>query len=852
MSSSRHRRSQEIFEKLLPLPPEARPAALDRLCADDASMRDEVERLLVDAERSDLLDDDAIDRGAHLRPAGGSLDRARADAIEGFRILRLLGEGGMGAVYEAEQDRPRRRVALKVIRSSLVTETMRRRFGREAEALGRLKHPGIAQVYSVGLGDDSSQPYIAMELIEGQPVTAYAEAEGVGLRERLKLAAQLCDAVEHAHQHGVIHRDLKPANVLVDQAGRLKILDFGIARLTEGDVLLTSLRTEPGQIVGTAAYMSPEQASGDPDDLDTRSDVYSLGVVIFELLSGRLPVDVERLALPDAIRAIREREATRIGTIDSRLRGDVETMLAKALEHDKPRRYQSASEFGADIRRFLQDEPIVARPPSTIYQLRKFARRHRLLVSAVCAVVVALSVGLVASTVALQREGAARLRAEESLARAQTSKQFLEDMLKGLRIEETEGLDTTLVERMLAGAEEALGEVVDSSVVRADLLAVLGQAHYWIWNYDRAIEFFRESDELFAALGPQYDSSRDSTRLVYADALMKSGRTDEAAEMLVAAMDRFAEAGDVTLTVQATRQLAELRMDAGRWDEALELAERARAQAVGVPDLELGRVEMLRGAVLRRLVRLGEAREAYLHAQELFEAGDGKVELVIILNSLGVLARDEGHLEDAERFYRDALELRQTIDPRPNHSAATMLSNLGRLLTSLDRLDEAASVLEESLEMHEVVLGEDHFTVGFPAVSLGEVYSQRGDHEAGLKLIERGVGLIEAQFGRAHPVYVGMMSRLGGALHRAGRLADAFEAYSTCLELVGELPGDQLALVLSARIGLAEVQQQSGDTEGAIRTLEVLADEPALSDKDVQRVQELLTEHRSSLQRAPG
>lgn len=849
MSSSRHERLQAIFEEALALPPEDRAAALDRACAGDASLRDEAERLLADAERPDILDDDAIDRGAHLPAhddlAGGMPHRAHAGAIEGFRIVRLLGEGGMGAVYEAEQLRPRRRVALKLIRASLVTETMRRRFGREAEALGRLKHSGIAQIYSVGLGDDASQPYLAMELIEGQPITAYARSAGLDTRARLKLAIQLCDAVEHAHQRGVIHRDLKPANILIDQSGQLKVLDFGIARITEGDVLLTSLRTEPGQIVGTAAYMSPEQASGDPDDVDTRSDVYSLGVVIFELLCGRLPVAVDRLPLPDAIRAIREQEATRIGTIDTRLRGDVETMLAKALDHDKSRRYQTASEFGADLRRFLQDEPIVARPPSAMYQLRKFTRRNRLLVSAVCAVVLALSAGLVATGVALRQEGAARARAEESLQRAQASSEYLRKvLLDGLDPEKTQGLDTELLELMLDEAEAAL-EQVTSPVVRAEMLALMGRVRHRIWDYGRAAELFHAADELFASLGPKYDLSRDETRLVYADALMKSGDSEAAEAMLAEAIERFGLLGDAALCVQATRQLAELKMDAGQWDEALGLIELARARAIGVPDLELGKVEMMRGAVLRRLARLTEAREAYEHARGLFDTEGEQEEQVIILNSLGVLARDEGRLEDAQQFYRGAIELRRSLDPRPNPQLAVLLSNWGRLLTSLDRLDEAAGVLEESLQMHQEVNGEDHFTVGFPAVSLGEVYSRQGDHERALELIDRGLALIESQYGRAHPVYVGMMSRRGDVLRRARRLEEAEAAFRTCLVLVEELPGDQLSLVVSSRIGLAEVLRESDNPEEASTVLEELLKEPGLSEHDATRVQSLLREARS-------
>ncbi|MCA9284752.1 MAG: tetratricopeptide repeat protein [Phycisphaerales bacterium] len=853
MSRVRHERLQAIFEAMLALPADARGAALESACAGDPELRAEVEQLLADADRSDCLEDDAIDRGAHLAPLepSGPADEAGpgppTEAIPGFRILRLLGEGGMGAVYEAEQGRPRRRVALKLIRSSLVTETLRRRFRREAEALGRLKHPGIAQIYMVGVGGDgrSARPYLAMELIEGQAVTTFARSRNLDLRARLELAARLCDAVEHAHQRGVIHRDLKPANVLVDESGQLKVLDFGIARLTDSDVMLTTLRTEVGEIVGTAAYMSPEQASGDPDDLDTRSDVYSLGVVIYELLCGRLPVDVDRLPLPDAIRAIREVEATRIGSLDTRLRGDVETILGKTLQHDKSQRYQSASELGADIRRFLHDEPIVARPPSTIYRLRKFARRNRLLVSAVCAIGLALSAGLVATSIALRREAAARARTEESLERSLASSAFLEQVLLGLGPDRTQGLDTRLLELMLDQAESTLDGTVAHPAVRAEMLAIVGRVRHSIFDFDHAAVLLRASDELYASLGSEYDSARDRTCLVYADALMKSGRTDDAARLLQVAIDRFARLGDGRQGMQATRQLAELRMDAGQWDEALVLIERSLALATDVPDAERGRAEMMHGAILRRLMRREEARSAYERALELYRGADARIEQATVLNSLGILARDEGRTDDAERLYREAIALRRLVDPRPNPAVATLLSNLGRLLGGAGRLDEAAAVLEESLQMHKDVNGERHFTVAYPSVSLGEIRSMQGDHDRGLELIDDGLALIEGQFGRQHPVYVSMLLRRGEARRRAAQYDASRVDFEDAIALVAELPANQTALDVSARIGLAETLRASGDPERALAVLEAALERAVESESDADRLRTVIADIES-------
>ena len=319
------------------------------------------------------------------------------ERIGRYRIVRLLGEGGMGAVYEAEQENPHRTVALKVIRVGYADPEMVRRFENEAQALGRLHHPGIAQIYEAGTADTQfgSQPYFAMELVHGQTLLTYCDQHHTNVRERLELMAKIADAVQHAHQRGLIHRDLKPANILVDEAGQPRILDFGVARLTDADTQATR-QTNIGQIVGTLSYMSPEQVQGDPDALDTRSDVYALGVILYEMLAGKMPYTLPR-QLHEAVRTIQQTEASPLSTLVKSYRGDIETIVAKALEKDKSRRYGSAAELAADIRRHLHHEPIVARPPSTMYQLGKFARRNRALVTGVAAVFAVLLMGIVAS-----------------------------------------------------------------------------------------------------------------------------------------------------------------------------------------------------------------------------------------------------------------------------------------------------------------------------------------------------------------------------------------------------------------------------------------------------------------------
>src|SRR5215831_6329494 len=330
-----------------------------------------------------------------------------------YQILHIVGEGGMGAVYQAEQDHPRRIVALKVIKAEVPSAELLRRFERESEVLARLQHPGIAQIYEAGAAETSfgQQPYFAMEFIRGAPLREYAESHRLGTRQRLELLAKVSDAVEHAHQRGIIHRDLKPGNILVDESGQPKVLDFGVARATDSDAQ-TTRQTDVGQIVGTLACMSPEQVLGDPLELDTRSDVYSLGLILYELLAERPPYKVSP-RLTEAVQTIREEDPAPLSSASRAYRGDIETIAAKPLEKDKSRRYASAAGMAEDIRRYLNDEPIIARPPTVAYQLRKFARRHRALVTGGAIVFVVLFAGIIATTLE-----AARARRSEQVAEA--------------------------------------------------------------------------------------------------------------------------------------------------------------------------------------------------------------------------------------------------------------------------------------------------------------------------------------------------------------------------------------------------------------------------------------------------
>jgi WD40 repeat protein/predicted Ser/Thr protein kinase len=409
MTEQHRLRVRTVFAQAADLPRHERGAFLDAACRGEADLRAEVEGLLaydfafgIEADEGGFLKSPLVRAPQGILP-GSSLLPLRAELglplhIGRYRILRRHGEGGMGTVYEAEQDNPRRTVALKVIRHGLVSPELVKRFSHEAQILARLQHSGIAQVYEAGMGEDG-QSFFAMEFIRGLPLDVYARSRRLNAAARLELLAGVCDAVQHAHEKGVIHRDLKPGNILVDETGQPKVLDFGVAHVTAADLLTSASRTQAGQLLGTLSYMSPEQIAADPAGLDGRSDVYTLGVILFELLVQRLPYQLEQLPAHEVARVIQQQEPSRLGTVDTIYRGDVEIIVGKTLEKAKTRRYASAGDLAADIRRYLRGEAILARPASALYQFRKFARRHSALVAGTSGIVAALLVGTVVSIV---------------------------------------------------------------------------------------------------------------------------------------------------------------------------------------------------------------------------------------------------------------------------------------------------------------------------------------------------------------------------------------------------------------------------------------------------------------------
>ncbi len=437
LSPERYCEVQEVFAAVSRLPAEVRADELDRLCRDDSELRSRAERLLAASDASGsaggIFNESRIeslrrDLDAQLEEQHGPDERRESipREIAGYAVVRRIGFGGMGAVFEAEQTRPRRRVAVKLMRPGILGRDAVRRFRQEAEVLGRLQHPGIAQIIeagetTVGYG---VQPFLAMEYIQGRELINHVVEKGLDRRARLELLAKIADAVGYGHRRHVVHRDLKPENVLVTDGGLPKVLDFGIARVLGDSTLAMTTMTRDGEILGTIAYMAPEQFSSRADCVTPRADVYALGVIGFELLADRPPIELGGLSISAAIRRIEREEPPKLRSVDPSISRDAETIIGKCLSREPAMRYADGSDLASDIRRCLADHPIAARPPTRLYRATRFTKRNRALVGGVFATFATLACGIVVASLFAAGQHEARLKAEASdrAARSQQAK----------------------------------------------------------------------------------------------------------------------------------------------------------------------------------------------------------------------------------------------------------------------------------------------------------------------------------------------------------------------------------------------------------------------------------------------
>jgi eukaryotic-like serine/threonine-protein kinase len=800
-----------VFDAAADLEPCDRARLLDDRCADDHELRAEVESLLIADDRAGSFLDPL---GVDLLPKPGG-DDTQPVLVPGDRVGRYvvrapIAAGGMGVVYEASQDRPQRTVALKVIKPGLLSADALRRFEYEAQVLGSLSHPGIAQVYEAGThllrwGVDTNAPattgrtstvrYFAMELIPGaQTILQHADSRGLGLVDRVGLFVRVCDAVGYAHQRGVIHRDIKPANILVGASGVPKVIDFGVARVV-GDISDASPGTIPGAMLGTLRSMSPEQLGADSHAVDTRSDVYSMGLVLFELLTGSFPYDLDRVPLVHIPRVVRDTPARRPSSIVPGLKGDLEIILLKAIEKDRAARYQSIAELGGDLERWLSDRPILARPPGGFYHIRKFAMRNKTIVSATSAILLTVIIAAVAlawetRTAEEQRDAAIaaealaarqQQRAEQEAMVARRTNEFFRSMLHPQTVRGREVTVRELVDRSAAGVA---ADFRDQPLIEAGVRDTLGETYIGLGDYNAAERQLLAALEIrTSALGPDNLETLD-TEFNLASLYWTLGRSAEAEPRLrhVEQVRRRLLGDDDENTLFAAGNLGAVLTSMGKIDEAIAILRRT----VDVMRRTLGnnarrtidQISSLEFAL--RSKGDAAAAEPLLREVLAYRKSNGNDDPLTITtqSTLANVLRTLGKFDEAEALCREALAARERLLPAGHESIGDSMAILGRILSDRGNVVEAAPLLEEALRIHRAALPKGSWRTAVTQEWLGDclIKLQRYD-DAERELLEASATLqrtpgMHPQFEKGATKSLIELYRLLGNASKAG----AYEA----------------------------------------------------------------------------
>jgi len=739
------------------------------------------------------------------------------DRVGDWRPVRLLGEGGMGVVYLAEETGPlKRQAALKRIKHGLDSKRVLARFDQERRVLARMDHPGIARVLDAGAAEDGT-PYFVMEYVDGLPITEYCDRQRSGPRERLGLFLRLCEAVEHAHRRGILHRDLKPSNILVVETAdgpQPKVIDFGVARATAQRRMEWSVFTEFGRLVGTPEYMSPEQADLENDDLDTRSDVYALGVVLYELLVGSTPHDgrsLRALGLEALLKTIREGSfqtpssrlstlgdeageiAERRGSDPERLRrgiaGELDWIVMRATDRERERRYGSPHEMAEDVRRHLGNLPVLAGPPGIFYRMRKFVRRHRAWVALGGAAMLALLVGVVGLSIGLDRaldaEQAARRaeeRAKDEETRAQATSDFLVSLFREAGPDNEPIHELKALDALNRGAERIQDRFEDEPLLRARILHALGRTYEDLELFDRARPLLEEALELH-----REHSEPGDPRLAHS-------------YFMIGVLQ--IETGDYRGSIPYFEKAVEL----------LDASDRDPPRAVASPLRSLGNA-------LRTLGELEGAEAAHRRAVDVareHREEDPGLYGITLDNLAGTLMSLQRY-EEAEGIFLEAIEAHRSWGPQ-SISTAQAIQNLGILYLTWHRYPEAEERAREAVEIYTHVFGEDHVRPAYARLLLTNVLRITGQTADAASLIERDLTLFEDSLGPAHPRTTTARLALSSIYRGQERYDDARALMERQIELLGNNRDDPS--VASAYVELASIHWASKNYEGALAARE--------------------------------
>lgn len=829
---------KEIFESAIEIPdPQARAAYLDRVCAGDVELRNRIESLLRADERAAHF----LEKSAG-EPPTKSLNDPDYDAntvdtvLDGkYRLRQKLGEGGMGVVFLAETIRDvKHQVAVKIIKPGYDSRSVLARFEQERQALAYMDHPNIAKFLDAG-STPTYQPYFVMELIKGIPITKYCDQEKLTVEERLQLFIPVCMAVQHAHQKGIIHRDLKPGNILVglyDGKPVPKIIDFGVAKATIAPLTEKSIFSELGAVIGTLEYMSPEQAKVDNLDIDTRADIYSLGIILYELLTGTVPFSRKELsaaAMLHMLQVIREEEpdkpSTKLsasgslpsvaafrkidpGALTRKLQGEIDWIVMKCLEKERARRYEVPSQLAQDIENYLQDKPVSAGPPSATYKIKKFLKRHRAKAVAVSLIALSLVAGLVGTSWGLIRAQKAEKEARTEAETAKAVIHFLEsDLLKhaDVSVQAELGLlvnkDIKLRDAVRRAGELLMqGKLDREPAVRAVLHRTIGRAMAALGDYKQSLPHLQKSEELRREIAGNNDLVLLESQLFRVKAMLEMGLNKDAdamaQECLTSLRQQLPEHDSMIITARRLQALAKQKLSQFETAAKLqqELAETCSRQ-FGPQHFETVFSNVRLANALGAVFVKHQAKDQQETARKLFEEnmpllkrlrGEQHPEYLEAMNDQAVFYSRWGMFKEAEDLRLKLIELYQTVLDDDHDSVLIARNNLATIYANTGRMDEAEKILNDVCSKYKSRYGVQEYEYdGLMAANagLGGIQFRRGNFDRAAGMFNYAREAARKKYGSDSHEYMKYTNSMAECAFRASKHIDAERLFMEVLQI---------------------------------------------------------------------